>query len=171
MDLNPDIRHKFENQIFEMKIDEFQAYKHFFKADNKGFVNYMNHYMSGNIKKKEDIDKFLYLFENLKNEIMDVSPFLSVNINRIFGLMIRNNYFKQVAEYSYLLESCANIKSLDLLNECIVSKNMVKFLTNVEIYRIKKLVFELSNKYKRNDIAYKIQVDLEKEDLNWVDMI
>lgn len=171
MDITPDIKYKFENQIFEMKIDEFQTYKHFFKNDNKGFVNYMNHYLSTSIKKKEDLDKFLYLIENLKNELMDVSPFLSININRIFALMIRNNYFKQVAEYSYLLECCANIKTLDLLNECVMSKNMVKFLSNVEIYRIKKLVFELSNKYKRNDIAYKIQVDLEKEDLNWVDTI
>jgi hypothetical protein len=171
MDMNGEFKNKFENSLFEMKLDDFQVPKHYFKTDNKGFVNYSNRYLSNFIKKKEDIDKFLFLFNHLKNELIDISPFLSSNINRIFGLMIKNNYFKQVAEYSYLLESCANIKTLELLDEFILSKNMIKFLSNVEIYKIKKLVFDLSNKFKRSDIAIKIQVELEKEDLNWIDTL
>jgi hypothetical protein len=170
MKISKEVAEKLENNIFCMRAEDFQELKRHYHLDNKNFVNLINNYLSI-IKKKEDIEGFSFLFENLKNEIVDVSPFLASNINKIFIIMIKNKYYKQIAQYSFLLESCANIKVLELLNEFVKNKGIGKFLTSVEVYRIKKLVFELSNKFKKNDVAYKIQLELEKEDLKWLDDI
>lgn len=170
MKLTEDLEIRIENDIMNLQNSDFHELKKLFHIDNKGFVTFVNKYLS-RLKKKEDIDKFCFFFNGLKNEILDVSPFLSININKIFVIMIKNNFYKQVAEYSFLLENCANIKTLQLLDEFIKNKIVSKYLTTVEIYRIKKLVFELSNKFKKNDIAYKIQLELENEDLHWLDDI
>lgn len=155
---------------FDLKIEDFQELKRFYSCENKNFVKVMDK-VFGEYKKKEDIEKFLFLLLYLKDEIKDISPFLSGNINRLFVLMIKNNYFKQIAQYSDILESCANIKVLELLNDFTKSRNMGKFLTNVEIYKLKKLVFDLSNKYKKDEIAYQIEVALEKNDSEWLENI
>lgn len=170
MKISNEIEKKTDNDLFDLKAEDFQELKKFYHQDNKNFVHFLNKNLL-KIKNKEDIEKFSYIFDNLKNEIVDVSPFLSANINRIFGIMIKNNFYKQIAEYSFLLGNCANIKTLELLNEFIKSKNINKYLSTVEIYKIKKLVFDLSNKYKRNDIVYKIDLELEKEDIKWLDNI
>lgn len=104
-------------------------------------------------------------------EVKDISPFVSSNINKVFIMMIKNNYYKQIAEYCDILDACANIKVLDLLNSFTKGQKMGKFLTNVEIYKLKKLVFDLSKKYKKDDIAYQIAIELEKEDNEWLENI
>ena len=44
-----------------------------------------------------------------------------------------------------------------------------KFETSLEFYTIKKLVYDLSGKFKRNDIAMQIKLEIENADLNWID--
>lgn len=170
MKLSEEILFKTENNLLNLTIEDFLELKRYYNQDNKDFVKIIDHSFS-KIKKREDLEIFLYVFEHLKAEIIDVSPFLAANINKIFVLLIKNNYYKQIAEYSFLLENCANIKILQLLNDFIKEKSTAKFLSTMEIYKIKKLVFDLSNKFKKNDIVYKIQVELENEDLNWLDNI
>ena len=170
MKISKEVSEKLENNVFSLKTDDFQELKRFYCMDNKEFVNLINNFLIM-VKKKEDIESFSFLFDNLKNEIVDISPFLASNINKIFLIMIKNKYYKQIAQYSFLLERCANIRVLDMLNEFIKNKGIGKFLTTVEVYKIKKLVFELSGKFKKNDVAYKIQLELEKEDLKWLDDI
>ncbi len=170
MELSANLLAMLNANIFDMRIEDFQELKRFYSCENKSFMKIMDKAI-GEFKKKEDIEKILFLLLYLKDEIKDISPFLSNNINRIFSLMIKNNYFKQIAQYSDILEACANIKVLELLNEFTKSRNMGKFLTNVEIYKLKKLVFDLSNKYKKDDVAYQIEIALENQDSEWLENI
>jgi hypothetical protein len=170
MKISSEIMQKIEINVFDMMADDFQELKRFYHHDKKSFVKLVDDYII-KIKKKEDIDRFLYFFEGLKNEIAEVAPFLVNNINKIFVLLIKNNYYKQIAEYSFILDNCANVKVLQLLDDFVRGKNAFKLLTSMEIYKIKKLIFTLSNKFKRDDIAYKIQVELENTDMNWLDHI
>ena len=170
MKLTTEIETKAEDSLLEFTMDDFLELKRFYNQDNKNFVKFIDRCLSS-VRKKEDLEGFLYFFENIKTEIIDVSPFLAANINKIVVLLIKNNYYKQIAEYSFLLENCANIKILQMLNDFIKGKSASKFLTTMEQYKIKKLVFDLTNKFKNNDVVYKIDVELENEDLNWMDNI
>jgi len=170
MNLSPEVMKKIEGNIQELDISDFQELKRFYIHNNKGFIQMINRMVS-KYNQKEDIDSFLYLLDYLSVEIEDVAPFLSKAINKIFILMIKNNYYKQIAQYSNILGACANIKVLELLNNFVKGKQASKFLTSVETYKIKKLVYELLSKYKKEDIAHKILLEPEKEDLNWIEQI
>ncbi|GEM_PF-2803208 len=156
--------------IFALTADDVIELRHYFAMENKGFIKLMDNIIAG-YKKKEDIENFLCLLEYLHNEINEISPFISGNINKLFIMLIKNNYYKQIAQYSDIFESSGNIKVLELLNNFVSSQKMGKFLSNMEIYKIKKLVLELSTKYKKDDIVYQIAVELEKSDSEWLDSI
>ncbi len=170
MELSPKLLNLLSGSIFEVSPEDFKELKHYFNTENKSFIKLVDRIIS-EYKKKEDIDKFLYLLGYMHAEVKDISPFVSSNINKVFIMMIKNNYYKQIAEYCDILDACANIKVLDLLNSFTKGQKMGKFLTNVEIYKLKKLVFDLSKKYKKDDIAYQIAIELEKEDNEWLENI
>ncbi len=170
MELSSRLLNELSQNVMNLTIEDFQEMKHYYSTENKNFIKLIDRIV-GEYKKKENIPEFLYLMEFLHSEIKDISPFISNNINKVFVLMIKNNHYKQIAQYCDVLDVCANIKVLDLLNVFTRGQKMGKFLTNVEIYKLKKLVFDLSNKYKRNDIAYQIEIDLEKQDSEWLENI
>jgi hypothetical protein len=156
--------------IFALTADDVIELRHYFTMENKDFIKLIDNIIAG-YKKKEDIENFLCLLEYLHYEINEISPFISGNINKLFIMMIKNNYYKQIALYCDIFESSGNIKVLELLNNFVNSQKMGKFLSNMEIYKIKKLVLELSTKYKKDDIVYQIAVELEKSDSEWLDSI
>jgi hypothetical protein len=158
------------SNIIELKPGDLQELKNRFISDNKGFIKRIDDILI-EFKKKEDIDNFLILLNFMHDELKEISPFVSGNINKVFIIMLKNNKYKQIAQNCDILESCANIRVLDILIAFTASQKMGKFLTNVEIYKIKKLVLDLSNKYKKDDIVYQIDVDLEKPDKEWLDGI
>lgn len=170
MELSEKLSGLLSGNIFELKSEDFKELKHYFITENKSFIKLVDTIFN-DYKKREDVDKFLYFLMLMHPEVKDISPFVSFNINKVFVMMIKNNYYKQIAEFCDILEACANIKVLDLLNAFTKSQKMGKFLTNVEIYKLKKLVFDLSKKYKKDDIAYQIEVELEKVDNEWIESV
>ncbi|MGA2143297.1 MAG: hypothetical protein ABSG94_12905 [Brevinematales bacterium] len=154
----------------ELGPEDLKELKKYFIMDNKGFIKLIDSIL-GEYKKKDDIENFLYLLNFMHNEFKEISPFVSGNINKVFIIMLKNNNYKQIAQNCDILESCANVRVLELLQAFTAGQKMGKFLTNVEIYKIKKLVLDLSKKYKKDDIVYQIDVDLEKPDNEWLDSI
>jgi hypothetical protein len=170
MELSSRLLNQISQNVLALTPEDFQEVKHYYTIENKNFIKLMDSVIS-EYKKKENIQEFLFLMEYLHSEIKDISPFITNSINKVFILMIKNNCYKQIARYCDVLEVCANIKVLDLLNVFTKSQRMGKFLTNVEIYKFKKLVFDLSKKYNKSDIAYQIEVELEGQDTEWLENI
>lgn len=168
MELSPELMRKIDSNILELDMSDFQELKRFYMHNNKAFIQLINKIIS-KYNKREDLDGFLHLVDYLSVEIEDIAPFLSKAINKIFILMLKNNYYKQIAQYSNIVGACASIRVLELLNNFVKGKAANKFLTSVETYKIKKLVYELLTKYKNEDVAHRIQLELEKEDLGWVE--
>jgi hypothetical protein len=159
---------KMENRFSEMTLEEIQEVKSVYQQDNKFFIRWMEELLS-KIKKKEDIEKFIFYISQLKSEFLEIAPFLSRQLNRIFVLMLKNNSYRAVAESVSLLESCANVRILEILDEFTKNKSALKFLSSVEIYKLKKITYQLAQKFEKTDIAYQIQLELENEDLKWID--
>jgi len=155
----------------DLSLEKIEELKNIFKKDSRLFIQNINKNLSF-IKAKEDIEDFCLFVENLKEEIEDVSPFLSEQINRIFCLMIKKHFYKEVANYISLIEKCVNFETITLLKAMITNKNIEKFITTLDIYRIKKLIFEVSKKKKNTEnIFLKIKLEPEQPILEWLDII
>ena len=149
---------------------DFEALRAEYALDRNRFTESMERIL-GQTKKKDDIEEILELFTALKREIADIAPFLTQVINPVFTLMIKNHYYKQIAEQSALLELCANITVYKLLEDLTAQKNTLRFLTTFEVYQIRKMVMALARKFQQDDVAYRLELELEKEDLNWRDTV
>jgi hypothetical protein len=125
----------------------------------------------GLIKKKEDLESVLELFSELKKELVEISPFLSSTIQPVFLLLIKNHYYKQISENAELFEACANITVCRMMDELVANNKNIRFLTQVENYRLKRLTLTLAEKFKENDIAFRLELELQKEDMEWRDSV
>lgn len=153
-----------------IKAFDIEALRGEFALDKNKFTETVENILL-QVRKKEDIESVLELFTGLKNEIGDISPFLSSAINPVLTLMIKNHYYKQISEHAGLFELCANITVYRLLEDLINQKNHIRFLTTFEVYRIKKMLVFLAKKFQKDDVAYRLELELEKEDLNWRDTV
>lgn len=151
----------------EFDIDGLRAD---YARDKKVFSETVEKYFQ-QVRKKEDVEPVLEFISALKCEIGEIAPFLSSSINPVFTLMIRNHYYKQIAEHADLFETCANITVYRLLEDLVGRKEPFRFLTQVEVYRLKKLALFLAKKFRKNDVAYRLELELEKEDLEWRDSV
>jgi len=168
-----------KNKEIKLNISNLQnnllEIKQIFKLDKMSFISIINDFVLKIIKqqdKKENLDKFCEVFNNLYNEVLEISNFLNKKINKIFVLLIKNKYYKSICNFNEIMINCGNKKLIDLLEILINSKNEIKFLSNIEIYQIKKTIFFLKQKYnKNNSVVYSLKFDVEQEDINWIEEI
>ena len=80
-------------------------------------------------------------------------------------------FYKGLADMDSLVAACGNPQLLELLKEFItVRADVFKFLNNLEIYKIKKLIHDLSVKFNnRDDIVVKLEMEISQEDMDWID--
>lgn len=168
MALPPELIAKLESSSSELTQNEIELVKKTAKTNNAYFVETIDSVLCL-VKKKEDVDGFITLMELFHKEILSVTHFLTGNINRITLLLLKNHFYNQIVLLIPFLEICGNIKTLESLADKISDLKISKYLTSMEIYQIRKLVFEMSRKLKQSDITYKIEVELQKEDLDWRD--
>ncbi len=154
--------------LFSLREKDFQDLKDWAARDPKAFTLWIEA-LFRTIKKKEDLDKLFFLYPALKSELIEISPLVAEPLNAMILLMIRNHFYKQLVTHRELLSACANPVSFRMLSDLVGQKQTLKFLEPVEIYQLKKLVLELSEKYKAEDVAISIRLELEKEDLTWRD--
>lgn len=159
-----------EKDLFAKTAGEIEDLRADFSRDKKKFTEAVETIFL-KARKKEDVEKVLELVSLLRNEIGEIAPFLSAAINPFLTLMIRNHYYKQVSEHTGLFESCANISVYRLLEDLIGRKEPFRFLTTLEVFRIKKLALFLAKKFHKADVAYRLELELEKEDLEWRDSV
>ena len=129
---------RLKNSQIELNQDEIKEIKKIYQYHAKKFIQIINN-INSKIKSISETKQFFFLLDTFKDEIVDVSPFLSKFINRIFNIIYKNNQYKTIAQYSYILEYCGNVKMIDILNDIIKNKSINKFLDTMEIYKIKKI--------------------------------
>ena len=172
MALNLGLQQKLKRKTTDWDESDTEEIRSLYKSGNKEFIELMNSIFT-QIKAKKDVDYFIYIFTHLSEEIVDVSPFLAANINRILKMMMDYGYYKKIAEYDKLIIECGNMTFLTLMKEYLTTRrDLDKYLSSLEIYKIKKTIFVLSEKYNQKDeITYKIQMELASIDMEWRDNI
>ena len=161
---------RLKNSQIELNQDEIKEIKKIYQYHAKKFIQIINN-INSKIKSISETKQFFFLLDTFKDEIVDVSPFLSKFINRIFNIIYKNNQYKTIAQYSYILEYCGNVKMIDILNDIIKNKSINKFLDTMEIYKIKKTIHELTNRFNKKDITIEIETNIDNPDLQWIDRI
>lgn len=145
-----------------------KPYQDLFQKDKKEFTRWVGESIR-NVKKKEEIEPLLSLFQGLIEEICEIAPFQAANLNRFFQTLIRFRYFKQLCDLSDILEPIANPKTIDELTELLKVRDLNRCINTVDIYKIKKIVFSQGEKQKKSDITIQLSVELEDPDLEWND--
>lgn len=154
-----------------LSFEEIINLKNLFKKDSKAFIKDIKEYLSY-LRKEKDIKKFSILIENLNEEITDVAPFLAENLNYMFSLMIKKHYYREVVKYMGIIEKSVSFETMELLKNMIAIPNITKYIENVDIYRIKKLIFETSKRKKSTDnIFLKSSLEIESPETDWVYII
>lgn len=169
MEISEETIQKMHRNPTEMSQQDFLELKKMFQVQNKRFIDLLKKILA-EIKNKEQLPAFFFLMEHLKDEMTDISPFLSHHLNRLFRMMLDFRYYKKIAGLDFLLLQCGNLTTLRLLKQLIVARDIEKFITGLEIYKLKKVIFELSGKFdKKDEITYKIQMEIAAEDTRWLE--
>ncbi|OHD54976.1 MAG: hypothetical protein A2014_00150 [Spirochaetes bacterium GWF1_49_6] len=165
-----DFLDKVEKRTLELTDDDFRAIHDYYRAENRGFRRLMKKTLQ-RVRSRQDLPILNHLYQNLTEEINDISPFLAHDFNKIFRSMMDWGFYKGLADMDSLVAACGNPQLLELLKEFItVRADVFKFLNNLEIYKIKKLIHDLSVKFNnRDDIVVKLEMELSQEDMDWID--
>ncbi|MCX7821501.1 MAG: hypothetical protein N2258_07505 [Brevinematales bacterium] len=154
-----------------LNLEEIINLKNLFKKDSKAFIKEIKEYLFY-LRKDKDIKHFSNLIENLNEEITDIAPFISENLNYMFSLMIKKHYYREIVKYMGIIEKSVNFETMELLKNMIKVPNIMKYIQNIDIYRIKKLIFETSTKKKnRDNIFMKSSLEIESPELEWINII
>ncbi len=157
------------NKIFN--IEEILNLKSLFKKDSKMFIQKIKDYLFY-LRREKDINNFSILLENLKEEITDIAPFISENLNFMFSLMIKKHYYKEVVKYIEIIEKSVNFETMELLKNMIKIPHIMRYIQSVDVYRIKKIIFEASNRKRGNDnILLKSSLEIESPEIEWINII
>jgi hypothetical protein len=161
---------KVEKKTLELTEDDYRVLHDYYRNENRGFRKLMKKTLS-KVRSRQDLPILTILYQNLTEEITDISPFLTHDFNRIFRSMMDWGFYKGIAEMDTLVAACGNPQLLENLKEFISSRtDMLKFLNNLEIYKLKKLIHDLSVKFNnRDDITIKLEMELSQEDMDWID--
>lgn len=142
--------------------------KGLFEKDRVRFTDLVERELSG-VRKKSDLDGVLELLSVLKREIPEIAPLIAPSIHPVLVMLIKNHYYREIAEHAGIFEACANISIFRQLEELVSRGKGIRFLTPVENYRIKKLALNLAEKFRADDVVYRLELELQKEDLEWRD--
>ncbi len=154
-----------------LNFEEIINLKNLFKKDSKAFIRDIKEYLSY-LRKEKDIKNFSILIENLNEEITDVAPFLAENLNYMFSLMIKKHHYREVVKYMGIIEKSVSFETMELLKSMIAIPNITRYIENVDIYRIKRLIFETSKRKKNTDnIFLKSSLEIESPETDWVYII
>lgn len=161
---------KVEKRTLELNEDDFIILHDYYRNENRGFRKLMKKTLQ-RVRSRQDLPILLLLYQNLTEEMNDISPFLTHDFNKIFRSMMDWGFYKGLAEMDSLIASCGNPQLLELLKEFITTRtDIFKILNNLEIYKIKKLIHDLSVKFNnRDDIVVKLEMELSQEDMDWID--
>ncbi len=157
------------NELFS--LEDIANLRNIYKKDTITFIKTINKKLSL-IKTGRDFKSFCILADSLLGELSDISPFISDVVNKIFCLMIKNHLYREVVKYISIIEKCVNYETLNLLKEMISNKKVEKFITTIDVYNVKKLIFNVFQKKKENDnVLIKAHLELEMPELEWIDII
>ena len=152
-------------------LEEVTNLKSVFKKDMKQFTKLVSSFLE-KVKTKNDIENFCLLAESLSDELHELAPFIAEFLNPVFQFMIKSHYYREVAKYISLISNCANYKTIEMLKEMIDKKDISKFIASVDMYKIKKLIFDVSQKKKTNEnISLKLELEINEPELSWIDII
>ncbi|OHD53918.1 MAG: hypothetical protein A2Y33_00725 [Spirochaetes bacterium GWF1_51_8] len=168
--MDKELIEKIERRPLELNDEDFRALRDLYRNENGAFRRIMKRAV-GRIRGKNDLPVVGHLYRNLTDELIDISPFLSQEFNRLFRSVIDWGIFKSLAELDALIAACGNPQLLAILKEqVIVRTDLYKYINNLEIYKIKKTVHDLAVKFnKMDDIVVKLEMELSAEDMNWMD--
>jgi hypothetical protein len=159
------------NSSYILNTSDYDNLKDLYKSDTPQFIAIIRKF-SQSINEKDEILKFSRLFDNLEEEITDISPFIAKELNKLFIIAIENNLFNPLAKYSVLIENCGNPRFLDELKRLITRPDLDKFLSTLEVYKLKKAIYELSVKFNKKDrLVYRIEAEIADTDDVWVEDI
>lgn len=152
-------------------LEEIASLRSLFKKDTRIFIKKIASYISS-VKKKEDMEVFYSLAENLGEEIKDISPFISSELNRIFCMMVKFHFYKEVANFISIISSCINIKTVEVISKMISEPGLEKYITSLDVYKIKRLIFDVYQKREKfKNIVLEFNFEVADPFLSWVDII
>ncbi len=155
----------------KLNVEDFFNLKSLYKKDSKDFIEKVKEYLKI-INKERDIKNFSFFVENLFEEILDISPFISEYLNNMFILIIKKNYYSELVKLIPIMEKCVNHDTLQVIEEMLKKPNIVKFIQNVDIYKLKRIIFETSKVKKNKDnIFIKSTLEIELPELEWRNII
>ena len=145
--------------------------KRLYKYDANKFIEYIKDYINY-LFSYDDYEGFMKLYESLKTEIKDISPFLSREFGIIFLNMIEKKELDKVLANYELIEACGNYKLYEALKKLSTKGETNRKLETKDIILLNRLVLALDKKHNsEKDISHKVELKIEDADLEWRESI
>ena len=161
-----DILKKKTETDFNFNEKEIKSFEMLYREDSRSFVFKLSEKLN-TFENEKQWPRLLEFYQRLYSEITDTAPFASKAWNRIFQLLLRKKIVKAIVDFNHLIFESADPFLIDQLKKLINSSD-IKILDRVEIYRLKKLIYDLEKKYEnKDDLLFKINMDVHEPDLSW----
>ena len=145
--------------------------KRLYKYDVKQFIEYIKDYINY-LFSYDNYEGFMKLYESLKTEIKDISPFLSREFGIIFINIIEAGELNKILENYELIETCGNYRLFEALKKLAMKGETNRRLDTKDIILLNRLVLSLEKRHNsERDISHKVELKIEEADLKWRESI
>jgi hypothetical protein len=169
MKLAPETEKCFRERPAELGEEQIQEIRRYARFHPTRFISHVKHFLKL-VHKPSDVENFSFLLERFPAEMAEVAPFVKRQMNRVFFILEKLRFYREIANSAWILEECGDIRMLEFVSDLLQRPQVIRYLRTLDVYRYKRAQYHLSRRFAgKVDVVESIELPLEKPDLRWIE--